>query len=88
MSKRGADGHFVGWPGSVKVSGKKFFTAKISNERKKFLPGTRRAPTLTVREGKLSLTKPKFNEDKFNNIRTKGQRQHTTEAGCGGRGAI
>jgi hypothetical protein len=27
----------------VKVSGKKFFTAKNSIERKKFLPGTRRA---------------------------------------------
>jgi hypothetical protein len=29
--------------GSVKVSGKKFFTTKDSIERKKFLPGTRRA---------------------------------------------
>jgi hypothetical protein len=35
MSKRGADGHYVGWPGSVKVSGKKFFTIKNSIERKK-----------------------------------------------------
>jgi hypothetical protein len=30
-SKWGAGGHFVGWPGSVKVSGKKFFTAKNFN---------------------------------------------------------
>jgi hypothetical protein len=43
MSKRGADGHFERWPGSVKVSGKKFLPLKISIERKKFLPGTRRA---------------------------------------------
>jgi hypothetical protein len=50
----------VGWPGSVKVSGKKFFTAKNQIKEKKFLPGTRRALTLTVRRGKLSLTKPKF----------------------------
>jgi hypothetical protein len=43
MSKRGAVGHFAGWPGSVKVSGKKFFTAKNQLKEKKFLPGTRRA---------------------------------------------
>jgi hypothetical protein len=30
-SKRGADGHLAGWPGSVKVSGKKFFTTKKFN---------------------------------------------------------
>jgi hypothetical protein len=36
MSKRGADGHFVGWPGSVKVSGKKFFTIKIQIKEKSF----------------------------------------------------
>ena len=39
---------------------KSFFTLKNQLKRKKFLPGTRRAPTLTVRRGKLSLTKPKF----------------------------
>ena len=38
MSKRGADGYFERWPGSVKVSGKKFFTIKNSIERKKFKP--------------------------------------------------
>ena len=42
ISKRGAGGYFVGWPGSVKVSGKKFFTDKIQIKEKKFLPGTRR----------------------------------------------
>jgi hypothetical protein len=31
MSKRGADGHLADWPGSVKVFGKKFFTAKKFN---------------------------------------------------------
>jgi len=60
MSKRGADGRFVGWPGSVKVSGKKFFTAKKSNKRKKVFARNPKGLTLTVREGKLSLTMPKF----------------------------
>jgi len=35
MSKRGADGHFERWPGSVKVSGKKFFSLKNQLKRKK-----------------------------------------------------
>jgi hypothetical protein len=39
---------------------KSFLPLKIQIKEKKFLPGTRRALTLTVREGKLSLTKPKF----------------------------
>ena len=60
MSKRGADGHFVGWPGSVKVSGKKFFTPKKSIERKKVFARNPEGLTLTVGRGKLSLTKPKF----------------------------
>lgn len=60
MSKRGVDGHFVGWPGSVKVFGKKFFTIKNSIERKKVFARNPKGPTLTVRRGKLSLTKPKF----------------------------
>jgi len=50
----------VGWPGSVKVSGKKFFTAKNSNKRKKVFARNTKGLTLTVRRGKLSLTKPKF----------------------------
>jgi hypothetical protein len=35
MSKRGAGGHFERWPGSVKVSGKKFFTLKNQLKNKK-----------------------------------------------------
>ena len=63
----------ISWVGREvsRFPAKSFLPPKNSNERKKFLPGTRRAPTLTVGWGKLSLTKPKFNEDKFNNIRTK-----------------
>jgi hypothetical protein len=60
MSKRGADSHFAGWPGSVKVSGKKFFTAKNSIERKKVFARNPKGLTLTVGWRKLSLTKPKF----------------------------
>jgi hypothetical protein len=56
ISKRGADGHLANWPGSVKVSDKKFFTDKITHtvnnfigvregfvvqiKDKNFLPGT------------------------------------------------
>jgi hypothetical protein len=60
MSKRGADSHFVGWPGSVKVSGKKFFTAKIQIKEKKVFARNPKGLILTVRRGKLSLTNPKF----------------------------
>jgi hypothetical protein len=50
----------VGWPGSVKVSGKKFFTAYFQLKEKKVFARNPKGLTLTVRRGKLSLTKPKF----------------------------
>jgi len=51
MSKRGVDGRFVGWPGSVKVSGKKFFTVKKSNKRKKVFARNPKGPDLDCAPG-------------------------------------
>jgi hypothetical protein len=50
----------VGWPGSVKVSGKKFLPLKFQLKEKKVFARNPKGLTLTVRRGKLSLTKPKF----------------------------
>jgi len=49
MSKRGADGHLAGWPGSVKVSGKKFFTAKITHTVNNFI-GVREGFAVQLKE--------------------------------------
>ena len=40
---------------------KSFLPLKTSNKRKKFLPGTRRAPTLTAQGAEAIFTKPKLN---------------------------
>jgi len=46
ISKRGAGGHFERWPGSVKVSGKKFFTLKDQLKKKKVFARNPKGPDL------------------------------------------